>query len=180
MHKGGDSIQSAGRDTEIVFVYEPTPADYEAALRRYVYGTWPGRRGVLIPAALITVLVLAFAEVRGFSPAVVALLVVVAVVTAVVTTVRTLTRVAREQVGDMEEYGTCRTVVGEEGLTTTGGDQASTIDWQAFPWYVETDELFALTTVKTRIFFVVPKRGAQDPADVDALRAVLDRNLRRL
>lgn len=180
MHKGGDSIQSAGQDTDIVFVYEPTPADYEAALRRYVYRTWPGRRGVLIPSALITVLVLCFAEVRGFSPAIVALLAAAAVVTAVVTTIKTLTRVAREQHTDMEDYGTCRTVVADDGLTTTGGTEASTIDWQAFPWYLETDELFALTTVKTRIFFVIPKRGAQNPAHVDALRTVLDHNLRRL
>ncbi|WP_369246556.1 hypothetical protein [Streptomyces sp. R41] len=37
-----------------------------------------------------------------------------------------------------------------------------------------------LTTRRTRIFLVLPKRGAQDPADVDRLRGVLDRNLRRL
>ncbi|MER5385578.1 YcxB family protein [Streptomyces sp. NPDC002688] len=62
---------------------------------------------------------------------------------------------------------------GDEGLTTTGGDLASTIDWQTFPWHVETGEILALTTLKTRIFFVVPKRGAQNPAAVEALRAVL-------
>jgi len=181
MQKGVDHRQAAGETTALVFVYEPTPADYEAALRRYIYRTWPGRRSLLIPPALILLLVLLFAELRGSSPAVAALLVVAGTVAGVVTTVKTLTRVAREQHADMEEYGTCRTVVGDEGMTTTGaGDLASSIDWQAFPRYVETDEIFALTTLKTRIFFVVPKRGAQDPADVDALRAVLDRNLRRL
>ncbi|MFD7082799.1 YcxB family protein [Streptomyces sp. NPDC002181] len=93
---------------------------------------------------------------------------------------RALARVARQQYEDMEAYGTCRTVVGEGGLTTTGGELSSGIDWHAFPRYLETDDLFVLMTKGTRIYFALPKRGAQDPADVDRVRAVLDRNLRRL
>ncbi|WP_369259215.1 YcxB family protein [Streptomyces sp. R35] len=183
MQSGGDHIQSTGQDAAdaaIAFVYEPTPADYEAAMRRYTYGTWPGRGGLIVWPALILVLVFFFCELKGFAPAMTAVVVVAGVVAGVVTAHKTLARVAREQHADMEEYGTCRTVVGGEGMTTTGGSQTSTIDWQAFPWYVETAELFVLTTRRTRIFFVLPKRGAQDPADVDRVRDVLDRNLRRL
>lgn len=103
-----------------------------------------------------------------------------AVVTVLVVHPRTLARTAREQYADVEEYGTCRTVVREDGLTTTGGELSSDIEWRLCPWYFETDEFFAIKTRNTRDIFVLPKRGAQDPADVDRLRALFDRNLRRI
>src|SRR3954452_10734055 len=137
MHRGGDHIQSAGQDAAITFVHEPAEADYRAAVRRFTYGTWPGRRGLLVPGGLILLVVLVFCELRGFSPAVTALVVFSGVVAAVVTTGKTLTRVGGEQHADVLDYGTCRTVVGDEGMTTTGGTLESSIDWQAFPWYVE-------------------------------------------
>ncbi|MFE9930197.1 YcxB family protein [Streptomyces sp. NPDC005533] len=79
-----------------------------------------------------------------------------AVLTPLVTLPRVLTRIAREQYAS--------------------GD----IEWRIFPWYFETDEFFAVKTKNTRGVFVLPKRGAQDPADVDRVRALLDRNLRRI
>lgn len=180
MQSGGDHIQSVGPDTAITFVYEPTEADYLAAVRRFTYGTWPGRGGLVVPPALVMLVALFFAELRGFSPEVMALMAVCGAVAGVVVAHKTLMRVAREQYAGTEEYGTCRTVVGDEGMTTTGGALTSAVNWQEFPWYVETGELFVLTTRRTRIFFVLPKRGAQDPDDVDSARAVLARNLRRL
>lgn len=169
MHNGGDHIRSAEHDTALAFVYEPTEADYQAAVRRCSYGTWPGRGGLLVPPDLILLLVLFFAELRGFAPAVTALMIGCGAIAGVVVARNNLMRDAREQHADMEEYGTCRTVVDDEGMTTTGGPLTSTIDWQAVPWYVETGELFVLTTRRTRIFLRTaqarsPGSGGRGPA----------------
>ncbi|MFD9368271.1 hypothetical protein ACFWA6_11275 [Streptomyces sp. NPDC060020] len=188
MNMGGDRVQeSTEQSTEqVVFVYEPTQDDYTKAVRRFTFGTWPGIRGQIGLAAVTLGLSWLLPTLKRFSPAWTAFVMACAVLTALVTLPRVLARVAREQYADMEEYGACRTVVLEDRLTTTGAgvdggaELSGDIEWRLFPWYFETDEFFAVKTKNTRGVFVLPKRGAQDPADVDRVRALLDRNLRRI
>ncbi|MGW2896558.1 YcxB family protein [Streptomyces sp. NPDC001212] len=56
-----------------------------------------------------------------------------------------------------------------------------TMDWTVFQEYLETPRLFVLLGGdRAAGIAVLPKQGAEDPADVDRFRAILDRNLKRL
>ncbi|WP_158754621.1 YcxB family protein [Streptomyces sp. NRRL F-2580] len=198
MNMGGDhGQQPAEQSTEqsaeqVTFVYEPTLGDYTKAVRRFTFGTWPGIRGQIVLVAFSLGISWLLPTLKGFSPAVTAFVMACAVVAVLVVLPRVLARTAQEQYADMEEYGACRTVVREDRLTTTGagtgtatgrgggGELSGDIEWRVFPWYFETDEFFAVKTKNTRGVFVLPKRGAQEPADVDRVRALFDRNLRRI
>ncbi|MBB4985105.1 YcxB family protein [Streptomyces nymphaeiformis] len=174
MYTGGDHMRdAAARDAAVAFVYTPTEADYRSAVRRYSFGTPSGLAGVLVPVAVGLLIAYFYAWRKGFSPATSAVVGACVLVASGVILPRILARVAREQYSGTADYGTCTTVVGAEGMTTTGGGLTSTIDWQAFPRCVETDELFVFMPRRMRIYFVLPKRGAADPADVDRVRAVL-------
>ncbi|MEU7058598.1 YcxB family protein [Streptomyces sp. NPDC046197] len=78
--------------------------------------------------------------------------------------------------------GVFRVVVAEAGLTVSADNSSSTINWAAQPRYRETRELFVMYSddKNATCFTVLPKRGLTGPADVDRLRAILDRNLTRL
>ncbi|MFI8768267.1 hypothetical protein ACN9M0_28275 [Streptomyces sp. R-07] len=166
---------------DIAFVYEPTEADYRAAVRRLRFGTWRGLGGLVLVVATADLLASYAAWRRGFTPEAAAVWGAVVLVVLAVVVHRSTTRYARGQFDGMGEYGICRTVVGGQGMTTTGGGLASGIDWQVFPWYVETSELFVLRTRRTGVVFVLPKRGAQHPGDVDRVRTLLvAANLHRL
>jgi hypothetical protein len=81
----------------------------------------------------------------------------------------------------VEQYGECRMVVDERGTVMTGERGSSSADWTLFREYVETENIFVLLGGDRHAyhFVVLPKRGAQDPADVDRLRELLDRKLKR-
>lgn len=56
-----------------------------------------------------------------------------------------------------------------------------TTDWKLFSAYAETPELFVLIGgPRAGCLAALPKRGAEEPADIDRLREILGRNLRRL
>ncbi|MEU3777685.1 hypothetical protein AB0F11_31710 [Streptomyces sp. NPDC032472] len=79
-------------------------------------------------------------------------------------------------------YGTCRTTLTENGLTTTGtalAEEGVSADWQSCPWWFETPDLFVLTG-SLGYFFVLPKRGAAAPEDLERARALFARHLRRV
>ncbi|GAA0294480.1 hypothetical protein GCM10010302_36440 [Streptomyces polychromogenes] len=181
MQTGGDISGSTGATTTTIeFVYDPTPEDYRTAFWRFHFGTWPGRGSLLTGPVVGIGLGSLISWLRGFSANATAFVLVSVSLALCVIVPRHGARKAREQYEDMEAYGTCRTTVTEEGLTTTGGELSSTLEWRVFPRYFETDALFVIMTKQTGIFFALPKRGAQDPADVDRVREVLDRNLKRL
>ncbi|MFB7515163.1 YcxB family protein [Streptomyces sp. NPDC056144] len=73
--------------------------------------------------------------------------------------------------------GDATAVVDEDGGRWTSRDTDTTIRWALLPRYVETPRLFVLLTAQRSGtgFAYLPKRGLADPADVDRLRAVLDR-----
>ncbi|MDJ0385768.1 hypothetical protein [Streptomyces sp. G-G2] len=81
----------------------------------------------------------------------------------------------------MEKTGEARVLVDDSGLRVTTAASEMRIGWAAQPTYVETPGSFVmLSDDKGAVAItVLPKRGIQAPADVDGLRAILDRNLRR-
>ncbi|MFG2980034.1 YcxB family protein [Streptomyces sp. NPDC048258] len=89
---------------------------------------------------------------------------------------------ARAFGGLLEKAGEIRAVVDESGVQVAATATQTRIGWAAQPRYAETAEAFVmLSDDKGAVAMtVLPKRGVQDPADVDRLRAILDRNLRRL
>jgi hypothetical protein len=96
-------------------------------------------------------------------------------------TVRGLRTMARRMFSVVEPYGQCRMVADDRGVVSTGERVSFTVDWAVFRDYLETPGLFVLLGGdRAAGVAVLPKRGAQNPADIDRLRAILDRNLKRL
>ncbi|MFE1285853.1 YcxB family protein [Streptomyces sp. NPDC058751] len=96
-------------------------------------------------------------------------------------TVRGLRVMAHRMFSVVEPYGQCRMVADDRGAVSTGERASFTVDWTVFREYLETPGLFVLLGGdRAAGVAVLPKRGAQDPADVDRLREILDRNLKRL
>ncbi|WP_327131965.1 hypothetical protein OG311_13230 [Streptomyces sp. NBC_01343] len=89
---------------------------------------------------------------------------------------------ARAFRGLLEKTGETRAVIDGAGVRLTATACDTRIGWAAQPTYAETDELFVMLSEDKRAvaMTVLPKRGAQSPADIDRLRAILDANLRRL
>ncbi|MER5729938.1 hypothetical protein ABT084_16615 [Streptomyces sp. NPDC002138] len=174
------------------FEYTPAEADYDKALRRYTLGTWPGRtRFMLLPvllgaaAGLVRVMLWDLGEAGLIAVGVTAVLATLGI--------RHWTR--RSRMRGLYEAdaarGACRTTLTEDGLTTVavtasadpaGADDEDDEDgsgWRGYPWWFETPELFVLTG-SLEHFFVLPKRGAASPEDVDRARALFTEHLRRI
>ncbi|MFB7464326.1 hypothetical protein ACFCZ1_12655 [Streptomyces sp. NPDC056224] len=89
---------------------------------------------------------------------------------------------ARAFAGLLQRAGETRTVIDGSGLQVTTRASSTRMGWTAQPAYTETTGSF-VTLGEARgavSLTVLPKRGAQDPADIDRVRAMLDRNLKRL
>ncbi|MFG2474211.1 hypothetical protein [Streptomyces fagopyri] len=163
------------------FDYTPVAADYDKALSRFTLGTWPGRTGsLLLPGAfavaafLVRVLVWHLDEVQIIAAGV-CVVIILFVVRQRVRRFR-----VRGQYGTHAAYGTCRTTLTDDGLTTIGtAGESNSDDWHVYPWWFETPELFVLTG-SLGYFFVVPKRGAASPEDLVRARALLAQHLRRI
>ncbi|MFF5917448.1 YcxB family protein [Streptomyces flavochromogenes] len=78
--------------------------------------------------------------------------------------------------------GEARAVVDEDGGRWITRDTDIVVRWAMLPRYVETPRLFVLLTARRAGtgFAYLPKSGLADPAGIDRLRAVLDRNSVRL
>ncbi|MFJ6781132.1 YcxB family protein [Streptomyces yangpuensis] len=177
MNTGGDQAQ---RTDQAAFVYELTLADLQGVVRVRARRTGAGRAETFLPPLATTGLVLAFALFRGLLPDVVVVTAVLGLGAGVVGVVRGRRGMARRLHAVWAAYGQCRTVVDDGGAVTTGETMSYTIDWKLFTHYVETPDLFVLVGgPRAGCLAAVPKRGAEEPADVDRLRAILDRNLRR-
>lgn len=82
----------------------------------------------------------------------------------------------------IRSQGEARALVDENGGRWITRDTDVAIRWAMLPRYVETPRLFVLLTARRTGtgFAYLPKSGLADPADVDRLRAVLDRNSARV
>lgn len=179
--RGGDSSdQDTDRGTAVEFVYRLTAADFEEELRTRARRTPAGRAQVLMGPLMAAV---AVAVLSMFQHATLPLWIVTLVVCVAAVswgTVRGLRTMARRMSSVMEVYGQCRMVADDRGAVTTGERASSSIDWSAFREYLETSGLFVLLGGdRATSVTVLPKRGAHEHADVDRLRAILDRHLKR-
>lgn len=89
---------------------------------------------------------------------------------------------ARQVFAMVERQGEHRATVDEDGVRWVTRDSEVTARWQLTPRYAETPTQFVLFSGdKGRAgLAALPKRGLADPADVDRLRALLDRNITRM
>ncbi|WP_328762710.1 MULTISPECIES: hypothetical protein [unclassified Streptomyces] len=89
---------------------------------------------------------------------------------------------ARAFAGLLAKAGETTAVVDATGLQVSATDTQTRINWAAQPMYMETADTFVTLSVAKRAvaMTILPKRGAQGPAEVERLRALLDANLNRL
>ncbi|MGW1804371.1 YcxB family protein [Streptomyces sp. NPDC002078] len=78
--------------------------------------------------------------------------------------------------------GLFRVTVTGQGVTVTTDHTTASVAWAVQPRYRETPRVFVLLSgdKNALTFTMLPKSGLADPADIDRLRAILDRNIRRV
>lgn len=171
-------------DESVRLVYRATTADLTEAVLARNSRTPTGRRRKWVCAALaapflaLSVLFALWSD--GVQPVSIGL---AAGALSVPVTVMVFPRLqARAFAGLLEKTGEIRAAVDDSGVQVTTADTATRIGWTAQPLYTETDGLFVMLSADKQSvgMTVLPKRGVQDPADIDRLRSVLDRNLTRL
>ncbi|MEV7561730.1 hypothetical protein ACGFYY_26035 [Streptomyces sp. NPDC048331] len=181
MHLDEDHTQRTQDTESAVFVYLPTLEDFHGAIRVRARRTGAGRVETALPPLLTTSLMLGFGVSRGLLPVALGVGLVLALGAGLFGAARGRRGMARRLHGAMATYGQCRTEVDERGAATTGETMSYTSDWTLFTDFAETPELFVLLGgPRASCLAVLPKRGAQEPADVERLRGILGRNLRKL
>ncbi|MEU0685989.1 YcxB family protein [Streptomyces uncialis] len=80
-----------------------------------------------------------------------------------------------------EYQGPVHAVADDEGIRFSSEKTVSWTKWSMYGGYAEGPNVFALFTgdKSTASFFALPKAGVAAPQDVDRLRELLDRRLRR-
>ncbi|MGZ9930874.1 YcxB family protein [Streptomyces sp. NC-S4] len=187
MNTGGEHMQQAGQaaatgeQEQVVFTYRLTLDDIRGAVRARARRTPAGRAETLLLPLLTAVATAGLGLLGGSRPPVILFSTVAALSVAIVGVFRIRRGMARRVYSVTEPYGECRTVVDEQGTATTGETMSYTMDWTLFPQYTETPELFVLFGgTRAAAVATLPKRGAQHPDDLDRMRAILDRNLKRV
>ncbi|WP_326765515.1 YcxB family protein [Streptomyces sp. NBC_01591] len=170
-----------GEGAVVELEYQPTTADFAEALNARAKISRSGRmqRKLLILMPAVAVLMGILIALGGDGPGAPFWVALVFVMVAVILTPwlqgRQLYRFAASQ-------GTCRTVVRETGIQVVTDHSTTTVSWPMVPRYRETPELFVLFSDDKQAIGItmLPKRGVRGPDDLDRLRSVLDRNVRRL
>lgn len=180
MDMGRDAAQD---QNAVELVYEPTVRDYTQALRARLRASRSGRLQRWLPgllavlAALDAALLISGGDQDHWSASVIVWAPLLAVLIAITPWLqaRQVHRLAARQ-------GTFRAVVTETGVSMTSEAASATLSWAATPRYAETEEVFVLLSGDRKAVgvTVLPKRGVQDPAGADRLRAILDDRLTRL
>ncbi|GAA3371364.1 hypothetical protein GCM10020367_21740 [Streptomyces sannanensis] len=174
-----------GRDTEQVveLVYQPpTTADITAALRARTRGTPSGRR-LRVFTVVCVVLSVLLAGVSVFLGGGDVPFPVVAMGVILPFTLWAVPLLQARQLRRLaESQGEFRAEVDDTEVRVTTENSNVTIGWRLLKRYAETEELFVLLSADKHAvgITVLPKRGARQPADVDRLRAILDRHLERV
>ncbi|MFD5118054.1 YcxB family protein [Streptomyces sp. NPDC058385] len=79
-------------------------------------------------------------------------------------------------------HGGSRALVDDRSVTVTNAGGSSELNWTAAPRYAETSDTFVLLSAdkNASCLTVLPKRGAREAREADALRALLDRHIARI
>ncbi|GII30548.1 YcxB family protein [Planotetraspora mira] len=166
--------------SSVELAYLPTTADAVGAIRarRRTSRLW---NGVLLASAIVvlSVLILNFMGPRKPGSTVLCLAALALFIGMHVLVPTLKGRQIHKMVAPQGEF---QAIVDDSGVRVTSRDSEMTFRWPMLTRYAETDELFVLMTPdKYRVAFVVlPKRGVAEPADVDRLHAVLNRNATRV
>ncbi|MEU5538275.1 YcxB family protein [Streptomyces sp. NPDC020362] len=175
-------VMNMGRDAEqgvVELAYRPTGGDYTGALRERRRFNRAGRvqKAVLVLLAVAWVLSAGVAvsggDVDWF------LLVYLPLLTGLLLLLPQMQ--ARQLMKVAVRNGVYRVTVTDAGMSMSTDNSTASVNWAAQPRYRETKDAF-LTFSEDKnatCFTVLPKRGVQNPADVDRLREILDRNLTR-
>ncbi|WKD34741.1 YcxB family protein [Streptomyces xanthophaeus] len=191
MNMGGDHSQQVAEQTgragvtgeqeQVAFTYRLTLADIRGAIRARARRTPAGRAETLLLPLLTAVATVGLGLLDGSHPAVLVASAVAALSVAIVGVFWIRRSMARRVFSVAEPYGECRTVADDRGTATTGETMSYTMDWTLFVQYTETPELFVLFGgTRAAAVAALPKRGAEHPGDVDRMRAILARNLKRV
>ena len=165
--------------------YLPTTADAVGAIRARTRATPAGRlqNGVLLAGAIVVLGALALSLTVPRGPNLRLTVLCLAALALLIGMYMLVPTLQGRQVHRMlVPQGEFHAVVDDGGVRLTSRDSETTYRWPMLTRYAETDELFVLMTPdKYGVGIVVlPKRGAAESADVDRLRAVLDRNATRV
>ena len=166
----------------VVLEYEQQRADLVEAIRliqrKRGMASFVYRPGFLVPFGLLGVaeLALGLSGGRG-NPGLGAAFVVYAVLMPLVPRLH-----ARAALKANQHQGALRVTVDDEGVRMAGAHAESHAAWGSYGSYAEGKRVFILRSPAkgARFAAVLVKRGAKDPADLDRLRALLDRHLTRV
>ncbi|MGW5277731.1 YcxB family protein [Streptomyces sp. NPDC004044] len=168
----------------VELAYVPTTADATGALRARMRVTPAGRRqsGIILASTIVVLgaLVVNFTGPRG--PSLGSTVLCLAALALFMGMYVFLPALQGRQVHRMvAPQGEFRALVGDAGVRLTSRDCETTYRWPMITRYAEADTLFVLMTPDKHSvgIVVLPKRGVAKPADVDRLRAILDRNAER-
>ncbi|MFD9409233.1 YcxB family protein [Streptomyces sp. NPDC059989] len=157
--------------------------DVREALRWRAVGAPGGRKRlmlwlVLVPLAPVALIVVRHG--RGTDPAGLAFAAGAGVVLGAVCLCLDLWRLARRMYRRASKHPEYRCVVTEREVRSHRPDGTATAyTWARYTGWAETRNLFILVYGGEGLGWL-PKRGAQDPADVARVRAILERNLKRV
>lgn len=163
--------------------YGPARRDVREVLRWRAVRAPAGRRQallwlVLVP--LVPAVLIVGQQGRGTSPAGLAFAVGAASALGALCLCLDLYRLARRMHRWAAEHPEDRCVVTERGLSHHRPDgTVVAYEWDRYQGWTETRNLFVLVFANGTPGWL-PKRAATAPGDIDGIRAVLDRNLRRI
>ncbi|MFC9912197.1 YcxB family protein [Streptomyces sp. NPDC059862] len=176
MDMGRDAVQ----DGVVELEYKPTVQDLTQALRARLRASRSGRMQRWLPGAMAVLAALQLALVIAGGDGSLALILWSLFAAVLVAAMPWLQ--ARQVHRLAERQGTFRAVVSDTGVSVVTDTTTMTISWAAMPRFAETPDVFVLLSGDNKAVgvTVLPKRGIQDPAGADRLRAILDRHLTRV
>ncbi|MFI5629088.1 YcxB family protein [Streptomyces sp. NPDC051664] len=175
MTEGQETVHGA-----VELRYRPVLQDYSMALRARNRVSAAGRRQRILGVAATgcAVVATALSLVRGTDVPVPLLAALLFCGPVLLLSPWLMARQLFRFVGRQGEF---RVRIEESGVTVDTDNSSTVVRWQAQPRYLETADLFVMLSEDRNAvgLTVMAKRGAQDPADVDRLREIFDRHLKR-
>ncbi|MFJ8018042.1 YcxB family protein [Streptomyces sp. NPDC096339] len=177
---------TAAEAAAVELVYRPTPADVAAGIRaRWRFAPSARRQRWTLPLLAVILFAMAANKMQhGMTLGDRGVYLQLVIGTTLLAMLFLAPRLGARRVHKalVEKQGEFRAVVTETGATVGSTSFSQSLTWAMVPRYTETPEAFVLLSADKygAGITVLPKRGAQDPADVDRLRTLLDRHIERV